>query len=68
MKLRLDTGEEGEATRFEGNHLTLLTPKAFAPGSPIHFSVAGGDGPRSFEGRTIGSKRAARASRSACVS
>ena len=57
MKLRFDSGEEGEATSLDGNTLTMLSPRAFAPGSPIRFSVAPNDDSRSFEGRTIGSKR-----------
>ena len=56
MKLRLATGEEGEATAIDGNLLTLLSPRAFAPGAPICFSTLG-EAERSFEGRTIGSKR-----------
>ncbi len=56
MKLRLATGEEGEATAIEGNLLTFLSPRAFAPGAPIRFSTLG-EAERSFEGRTIGSKR-----------
>ena len=57
MKLQLESGEEGEAQSLDGNTLTLLSPRAFAPGSPIRFSVAVEDQRRSFEGRTIGSKR-----------
>jgi hypothetical protein len=57
VKLQLDGGEEVQATSFDGNTLTLLSPRAFAPGSPIRFSVAVYDASRSFEGRTIGSKR-----------
>jgi len=57
VKLRLDSGEEGEALRFEGHLLTFVGPRAFAPGSPIRFEVSAEGGPRSFEGRTIGSKR-----------
>ena len=56
MKLRLATGEEGEAIAIDGNLLTLLSPRAFAPGAPIQFSTLG-EAERSFEGRTIGSKR-----------
>jgi hypothetical protein len=56
VKLRLATGEEGEATAIEGNLLTFLSPRAFAPGAPIRFSTLG-EAERSFEGRTIGSKR-----------
>ena len=57
MKVCLQGGEEAQATRMDGNVLTLLSPRAFAPGSPIRFSVAVNDDSRSFEGRTIGSKR-----------
>jgi hypothetical protein len=57
MKVRFDTGDEGEATSFDGNVLTLLSPRAFAPGAPIHFSAACGQKASGFEGRTIGSKR-----------
>jgi hypothetical protein len=57
VKLRFETGEEGEATAIDGNVLTLWSPRAFAPGAPIRFSAVGGEAMRSFEGRTIGSKR-----------
>lgn len=57
MKVCLQSGEEAQARRIDGNVLTLLSPKAFAPGSPIHFSVALNDDSRNFEGRTIGSER-----------
>jgi hypothetical protein len=57
VKLRLDTGEDAEARAFDGNLFTLLSPRAFAPGSPIRFTAASEDGERSFEGRAIGSKR-----------
>jgi len=56
MKLRLENGEDAEATAFEANRLTLRSPRAFAPGAPIRFETTD-DEPRSFEGRTIGSKR-----------
>lgn len=56
MKLRLESGEEAQATAIEANLLTLLSPRAFAPGAPIRFSTLG-EAERSFEGRTIGSKR-----------
>jgi len=56
VKIRLEGGEEGEATSFDGGTLTLLSPRAFAPGAPIQFSSLG-EPERSFEGRTLGSKR-----------
>ncbi len=41
---------------MDGNLLTLLSPRAFAPGAPIRFAILG-EVERSFEGRTIASKR-----------
>jgi hypothetical protein len=52
----LESGEEGEAMSFDGNTLTLLSRRAFAPGAPIRFSSFG-EVERSFEGRTLGSRR-----------
>ena len=57
MKIRLDGGEEGRATSFDGSTLTLRSPRAFAPGAPIHFCTVDLGEKRSFEGRTLGSKR-----------
>ena len=57
MKLLLDSGEEGQATSFDGRVLTLLSPRAFAPGSPIRFSLSVGNGCPALDGRTLGSKR-----------
>jgi len=58
VKVRLESGEEAEARTLDGNVLTLRSPRAFAPGSPIRFSVTLDDqDPRSFEGRALGSKR-----------
>ena len=58
MEVRFDSGEEARATAVDGNVLTLLSARAFAPGSPIRFSLALDGEWRRFEGRTIGSKRA----------
>jgi hypothetical protein len=57
MKVRLESGEAARALRIEGNVLTLESPRAFPPGAPIRFSLATEAGERTFEGRTIGSKR-----------
>ena len=57
VKIRLESGEEAEARAIDGNVLTLHSPRAFAPGSPIRFKVELGDGTKSLEGRTIGSRR-----------
>ena len=58
MKLRLESGEDAAALGFDGTLLTLRSPRAFAPGSPIRFTTTTEAGERSFEGRTIGSTRA----------
>jgi hypothetical protein len=59
MKLHLESGQEAEAQSLDGNVLTLRSPRAFAPGSPIRFTATLGEGvDRFFEGRTIGSRRA----------
>ena len=57
MKLRLDSGEDAEARNFDGVPLTVISPRAFAPGAPIRFSMTADGEARSFEGRAIGSKR-----------
>jgi hypothetical protein len=53
----LDSGEVVEARSFDAGILTLLSPRAFAPGSPIRFSFVEEGLERPFEGRTLGSKR-----------
>ena len=57
MNLRLESGEDAVATKFDGNFLTLLSPRAFAPGSPIRFVALGEHSERNLEGRALGSKR-----------
>jgi hypothetical protein len=53
----LDSGEDAEALGFDGTTLTMLSPRAYAPGAPIHFSATTDEDARNFEGRAIGSKR-----------
>ncbi len=57
MRLRLASGEDAEARAFDGSVLTLVGPRAFAPGSPIRFSAKFEEGECPLEGRAIGSKR-----------
>ena len=57
MKLRLESGEEALATKFDGNILMLLSPRAFAPGSPIRLTATSDSGERNLEGRVLGSRR-----------
>ena len=42
---------------MDGTVATLLSPRAFAPGSPIRLRVEQDGEERALEGRTIGSKR-----------
>jgi hypothetical protein len=58
VKLRLESGEDAAGLGFDGTLLTMRSPRAFAPGSPIRFTTTTEAGKRSFEGRVIGSKRA----------
>jgi hypothetical protein len=53
----LHTGEVAEACAIDGNLLTLSSPRAFPPGSPICFAAFFAGSERGFEGRTIASKR-----------
>ncbi|MGB3050368.1 MAG: PilZ domain-containing protein [Polyangiales bacterium] len=57
MKLRLESGQEALALAYDGNLLKVSSPLAFAPGSPIRFTVACEAGERTFEGRVVRSKR-----------
>jgi len=57
VEVRLDSGEDAEALRFDGTTLAMLSPRAYAPGAPIRFSATTDHDTRNFEGRAIGSKR-----------
>jgi hypothetical protein len=57
VKLRLESGQDAVGLAFDGNLMKLMSPIAFAPGSPIRFTAAGEHGQRKFEGRALGSKR-----------
>ncbi|MGB5812080.1 MAG: hypothetical protein WBG86_16210 [Polyangiales bacterium] len=57
MEVRFDDGQLGTARQLDGNILTLEGPRAFAPGAPIRFVASPLGEVRSYEGRTLGSKR-----------
>jgi len=57
VNLRLESGQDAVGLAFDGNLLTLTSPVAFAPGSPIRFSAIGEEGDRKLEGRVLRSKR-----------
>lgn len=60
MEIELENGEIARITTFDGrNALTFEGPHAFAPGAPIRFHAELGFdlGRRTFEGRSLGSKR-----------
>lgn len=37
--VELSGGERGEAVSLSGELLTIIAPKAFAPGAPVSFSI-----------------------------
>jgi hypothetical protein len=57
LRIRLESGEEARAVRVDGQVLVVRSPRAYAPGSPISFSIETSEEERALEGRTIGSKR-----------
>ena len=57
MKVALKSGEDAELEAIDGNIATMKSPQAFAPGSPIRFSVSLEAGTRPLEARTVGSRR-----------
>lgn len=60
MEIEFESGETGEIASFDGRDaLTFEAPCAFAPGAPIRFRAELGfdRGPRTLEGRSLGSKR-----------
>ena len=56
IRLTLEGGGEGEAVRLEGQHLTAVFARAFAPGAPIPFTAAL-ETPITLRGKSLGSKR-----------
>jgi len=50
-------GEEGRAERLDGERLHVVSPRAFAPGSPVSLVVVLGGGEVPLEGRSQGAKR-----------
>ncbi|HEY8432146.1 MAG TPA: hypothetical protein VIL20_27405 [Sandaracinaceae bacterium] len=57
--VELASGGSGEAVAWAGEVLSLVLPRAFAPGAPIAFSIALEGGALSLSGKTVGSKRRA---------
>ncbi len=57
VEIELQSCEKAEICSFEGNILTFVSPRAFAPGAPIQFGAFVGDHHRAFEGRSLGSRR-----------
>lgn len=53
----LASGAEGEAVRLEGEVLSLVLPRAFAPGAPVSFEATIGADALALTGKAIGSKR-----------
>ncbi len=56
-KVVLAAGGEGEAVRFEGEVLSLILGRAFAPGAPVALEATIGTDTIALTGKSIGSKR-----------
>jgi hypothetical protein len=54
---KISTGEQGTVRDFEEPLMTLLSPKAFAPGQPLALTLIADDSQLVLQGKTIGSKR-----------
>jgi hypothetical protein len=58
MSVRIRVSEhEGEAVAFDGQFLSIVLPKAFAPGQPLTIAFVDAEAPLRIEGRSLGSKR-----------
>ncbi len=53
VAIELVSGERGEAVSLHGEVLTIISPKAFAPGAPVSLSVESA----ALRGKSRGSKR-----------
>jgi hypothetical protein len=54
---RIDGAGDGSAVSIAGEILTLMVPRAFAPGAPFRGAVLLPDGELSIEGRTVNSRK-----------
>jgi hypothetical protein len=54
---RFDGEPDGATEAFAGGVLTLVLPRAYAPGAPMRFTVEGPGGPVALTGKTMGSRR-----------
>lgn len=54
---RLETGEEAELVAMRGETLSLVSPRAFAPGAPVRLTALLEEGELSLSGKSLGSKR-----------
>lgn len=59
LRIRLAEGDpSGRLVAFEDGVLTLVLPRALAPGAPLTFAVVDASGEeRRFEGRSLGARR-----------
>ncbi len=57
--ITLEGGESANTESFDGANLSFVGPRAFAPGAPIRFVAMLDTETRSFEGRSLGSRRTA---------
>lgn len=57
IDVRFSGGFSGHFVAWTGEHLVVASPAAFAPGAPIHLTLAMPDGELSVELRSMGSKK-----------
>jgi hypothetical protein len=56
VTIRFDDGQEGEALALDGERLSLVSPRAFAPGEPMRLELALPDTPLAVAAKSGGSR------------
>lgn len=57
VAVTLSSGGRGEAVAFEGEVLSLVLPRAFAPGAPVSLEATVDGRTMALNGKALGSKR-----------
>ncbi len=57
MPITLARGGDGSAESVDGEVLTCVVSRAFAPGAPVDFTVRIGAGELTLGGKSLGSRR-----------
>lgn len=59
IEVGLATAGTAVATGLQGEIVALISPKAFAPGQPLTFTLPAEHGAAEIQGKSLGSKRRA---------